>query len=42
MRIDHFLVTRSVLARAKGVTIDRKMRANDQPSDHVPIVLELE
>lgn len=42
MRIDHFLITRSLLARAKGVTIDRKLRANEQPSDHVPIVLELE
>lgn len=42
MRIDHLLITQPVLARAKGVTIDRKARGLEGPSDHVPVILELE
>ena len=41
MRIDHFLVTRPVLERAKDVRIDTMMRGEPSPSDHVPLVLEL-
>lgn len=42
MRIDHFLLTRPLLSRAKSIRIDRKVRANEQPSDHVPVILELD
>jgi exodeoxyribonuclease-3 len=41
MRIDHFLITKPLLARAKSVTIHRAMRGKPQPSDHVPVVLEI-
>ena len=46
LRIDHFLVSAPVLARAKGVEIDRDERREkkDQPkpSDHAPVKLILE
>ncbi len=42
MRIDHILVTAPLLARARRVTIDRQMRGRESPSDHVPVVLELD
>jgi len=41
LRIDHHLVSASVLGRAKSVTIDREARKGDKPSDHAPVVLEL-
>lgn len=41
MRIDHLLVSRPVLARGTSVTIDRRTRALEAPSDHVPVVMEL-
>jgi exodeoxyribonuclease III len=42
LRIDHVLVTRPILERAKGVAIHEEERGKPQPSDHVPIVFELE
>lgn len=42
LRIDHFLVTPSVAARLRSVTIDREARKGEQPSDHAPVVLELD
>jgi exodeoxyribonuclease-3 len=42
MRIDHILVTAPVLERARGVHIDREARAADGPSDHCPVILELD
>lgn len=42
LRIDHFLVTAPVLERMKDVVVHRMMRAEEGPSDHVPVVLELE
>ncbi len=41
LRIDHLLVTQPILAKVKEVTIHRKVRANPAPSDHVPVLLEL-
>lgn len=41
LRIDHMLVTRSILERAKNIIIDDKERGLDKASDHVPVVLEL-
>lgn len=40
MRIDHILVSDPILDRAKSCTVDRKARAEMQPSDHAPVVLE--
>ena len=42
LRIDHHLVTRSVLARTSAVTIDRKEREGEKPSDHAPVTLHLD
>ncbi len=42
MRIDHILVTAPVLARARGVTIDRSARESEAPSDHCPVLLHLD
>jgi exodeoxyribonuclease-3 len=41
MRIDHFLITRSVVERLAGVEIDRDARKGSKPSDHAPVVMEL-
>ena len=41
MRIDHFLVSRSLLDKIKVVKIDKKPRSKLKPSDHVPIELEI-
>lgn len=41
LRIDHHLVSQSVLARTKAVTIDREARKGEKPSDHAPVVLTL-
>ena len=42
LRIDHHLVTKAVLDRTKSVTIHRAMRGGESPSDHVPVVLEID
>lgn len=42
LRIDHFLVSAPVLARARSVTIDRDERRGQGASDHAPVLLELE
>jgi exodeoxyribonuclease-3 len=42
MRIDHHLVTRSIMSRAQTVEIDREERKGEKPSDHAPVTLVLE
>ena len=42
LRIDHFLVSAPVLARAKAVTIDKDERRGKGASDHAPVLLDLE
>jgi exodeoxyribonuclease-3 len=42
LRIDHHLVSPSVLARATGVEIDREARKGEKPSDHAPVTLVIE
>jgi len=42
LRIDHHLVTASVLARAREVRVDRESRAAHRPSDHAPLTLVLD
>ena len=41
MRIDHFLVTNSLLKNIKDVKINKFPRGREKPSDHTPIELEL-
>jgi len=42
IRIDHHLLSPEAADALKGVTIHRDARAMDKPSDHVPVVIELE
>ena len=39
MRIDHFLITSSLLNDIRSINIDRKPRSRLKPSDHTPIEL---
>ena len=41
MRIDHFLVTNSLLKNIKDIKINKYPRGREKPSDHTPIELEL-
>jgi exodeoxyribonuclease-3 len=41
LRIDHILVTEALRARVRSCTIDKVPRKNDRPSDHAPVVVEL-
>jgi exodeoxyribonuclease-3 len=41
LRIDHFLVSRDVLARSVTVSIDREERGRPGASDHSPVTLHL-
>lgn len=41
IRIDHLLLSPQAADRLTGVRIDKHMRAQDKPSDHVPVVAEL-
>lgn len=42
IRIDHFLLSPTLAPRVRACTIDREARAEEKPSDHAPIVLELQ
>jgi len=42
IRIDHFLVSPSLSPRIRACHIDRIPRTEDKPSDHTPIVLDLD
>ena len=41
MRIDHFLVSNSLLNIVKNVSINKDPRGKEKPSDHTPIEIEL-
>tara|TARA_E500000331_G_scaffold2292_1_gene2392 strand:- start:661 stop:1437 length:777 start_codon:yes stop_codon:yes gene_type:complete len=41
MRIDHFLVSNSLLNIVKNVYINKEPRGKEKPSDHTPIEIEL-
>ena len=41
MRIDHFLVSSSLLNIIKDVKINKYPRGKEKPSDHTPIEIEL-
>jgi exodeoxyribonuclease-3 len=42
LRIDMILVSEALRARLAGCTIDRAMRKNEGPSDHAPVVADIE
>ncbi|GGE45290.1 exodeoxyribonuclease III [Agaricicola taiwanensis] len=42
IRIDHLMLSPQAADRLKATWIDRDERARDKPSDHVPVVVELE
>ena len=41
IRIDHFLVSNSLIDNAKSININKKPRSKIKPSDHTPIELEI-
>jgi exodeoxyribonuclease-3 len=41
MRIDHFLVSNSLISNVKNVKINKDPRGKEKPSDHTPIEIEL-
>jgi len=41
MRIDHFLLSNSLIENIKSIHIDKKPRSKEKPSDHTPIELEI-
>ena len=42
MRIDHILVSSALKDKVRACEIDRAPRKNERPSDHAPVVLELD
>jgi exodeoxyribonuclease III len=42
MRIDHLLLSRSLVARSVGAEIDRNARKGPAPSDHAPLYVDLD
>ena len=41
MRIDHFLISTSLLDNIKNMNINKKPRSKLKPSDHTPIEIEI-
>jgi exodeoxyribonuclease-3 len=41
MRIDHFLVSNSLIDNVKSIYINKKPRSKIKPSDHTPLELEV-
>ncbi len=42
LRIDHVLISQALQEHAKSCEIDKAPRRNERPSDHAPVVLELD
>jgi exodeoxyribonuclease-3 len=42
LRIDHILLSSDLVKSCKSCTIDRAYRAKDRPSDHAPVIAEIE
>ena len=40
--IDHFLVSPFIMQKTKSIFFDKEFRGFERPSDHIPIVLEIE
>jgi exodeoxyribonuclease-3 len=41
LRIDHVFLSEPLAKRCTGASIERNERKGKQPSDHVPVVVEL-
>jgi len=41
LRIDHILVSEALKAQVAACSIDKAPRKNERPSDHAPVVVEL-
>ena len=41
MRIDHFLVSNSMIDKIKSININKDPRGREKPSDHTPIEIKL-
>ena len=41
MRIDHILVSQALKPRVTGCVIDKTPRKNERPSDHAPVVVQI-
>jgi len=41
MRIDHFLISNSLVENIKSININKKPRSKEKPSDHTPIEIEI-
>jgi len=42
LRIDHILLSRDLAGNCRSCKIDRDMRARERPSDHAPVVAEID
>ncbi|UUX97672.1 exodeoxyribonuclease III [Aquabacterium sp. J223] len=42
LRIDHILVSDALKGAVKGCSVDRAPRKNERPSDHAPVIAELD
>jgi exodeoxyribonuclease-3 len=42
LRIDHILVSEDLAKRCKSCTIVKEMRARERPSDHAPVIADIE
>lgn len=42
LRIDHILVSEALKGRVKACSIDKLMRKNERPSDHAPVMVEID
>ena len=42
LRIDHVMVSPALRPRVRMCTIDREMRKREQPSDHAPVIAEID
>ncbi|MEW6708018.1 MAG: exodeoxyribonuclease III [Pseudomonadota bacterium] len=42
LRIDHILVSEALKPRVRSCSIDRQPRKNERPSDHAPVLIELD
>ncbi len=42
LRIDHILVSDALKPRVRSCSIDRRPRKNERPSDHAPVLIELD
>ena len=40
-RIDHIYISKELTSKLKGYVIDGSPRANLRPSDHVPVMIDL-